>query len=197
MIVTEDEPLSDLFRLLRAHGWARNARHGVPRLPDGIDPRYVFLNWGFNVRPTELQAGFGLRQLERLPAFHRNRRNSAERFRAFLQPRRSMLRLMETPANGECSWFALPVVLAEDTPFKRAELTRYLEEEGVETRPIVAGNLARQPVFEYFPELRRADLPGADVVHDRGFYLGLHPFANDALIDRLCETIDRFLRRYE
>ena len=73
MITCNDHLLSDLFRLLRAHGWARNTKYIKPDTADGIDPRYVFLNWGFNVRPSELQAGFGLEQLRRLPAFHAQR----------------------------------------------------------------------------------------------------------------------------
>ena len=52
----------------------------------------------------------------------------------------------------------------------------FLEEQGVETRPIVAGNLMKQPVCQLYPELQEDQLPGAEAVHKRGFYLGVHPF---------------------
>ena len=66
MIICRDQSLSDLFRLLRAHGWGRNAKYIKPQSQNGLDPRYMFLNWGFNVRPTELQASFGLEQLQKV-----------------------------------------------------------------------------------------------------------------------------------
>jgi CDP-6-deoxy-D-xylo-4-hexulose-3-dehydrase len=66
----------------------------------------------------------------------------------------------------------------------------------VETRPIVAGNLARQPVCDVFPELQDASLPGADIVHERGFYLGLHPLDATRQLDQLAETFERFIREH-
>lgn len=194
MIGCHDEKMSDLFRLLRAHGWARNIKHAtVPPVP-GIDSRYMFLNWGFNVRPTELQAGFGLEQLQRLPQFHAHRLAHAARFAAFLERHHGVMRLMRVLPQAECSWFALPIVLTPECPFTKTQLLDYLEHEGVETRPVVAGNLALQPVCASYPDLQApGPLPGADAVHERGFYVGLHPIGPASLVDRLCETIDRFI----
>lgn len=189
MITCADPELSDLFRLLRAHGWARNTKHRPPTEAPGVDPRYTFLNWGFNVRPTELQAGFGLVQLDRLSDFYRLRIENARYLRGLIRPVGETLHLMEVHPDAECSWFALPLVVAADAPFSRDELVRHLEEQGIETRPIVAGNLARHPVVDLFPELRAADLPGADAIHDRGFYLGLHPVEGREKLDRLATVI--------
>jgi len=193
MIICRDQPLSDLFRLLRAHGWARNAKYANPESEEGLDPRYMFLNWGFNVRPTELQAGFGLEQLRRLPAFNAQRFQNASYFQKYIDRHSSIMRLMEVLPGAECSWFALPIMLTPKCHFKKADLLTYLEEEGVETRPIVAGNLARQPVCRLYPELREGDLPGADAVHDRGFYIGLHPFEAKKNLDRLIEVFEKFI----
>lgn len=195
MIVCQDQALSDLFRLLRAHGWARNTKYTQVEPRDGLDPRYMFLNWGFNVRPTELQAGFGLEQLKRLPDFHALRQRNAAYFQNYLMSHAPLMRLMQVHPKAECSWFALPILLAENCPFSKAEFLNYLEAQGIETRPIVAGNLARQPVCDAFPELQGEQLPGADIVHERGFYLGLHPFDIKQNLDRLAETFDQFIRR--
>ncbi|MEN6332379.1 MAG: DegT/DnrJ/EryC1/StrS family aminotransferase, partial [Smithella sp.] len=172
MITCNDQPLSDLFRLLRAHGWARNAKYIKPDTVDGIDPRYVFLNWGFNVRPSELQAGFGLEQLRRLPAFHAQRVANVAYFQRYLNSHSDIMRLMKVSPDADCSWFALPIMLTPECPFKKQDFLKYLEEQGVETRPIVAGNLTKQPVCQLFSELRKCNLPGSDAIHDRGFYLG-------------------------
>lgn len=192
MICTADEALSDVFRLLRAHGWSRNTKYSKAVSFSGLDERYMFRNWGFNVRPTEIQAAFGLEQLERLPEFAAMRASNVahalERFRPLTQ----FMSLMRVHAEAEASWFALPVMLSADCPFARDDLVAHLEASGVETRPIVAGNLARQPVCELFPDLQGMDLPGADAVHDRGFYVGLYPVDMAAMIDQLTSLITDF-----
>lgn len=195
MIVCQDEKLSDTYRLLRAHGWARNTKHRSLTETPGVDPRYTFLNWGFNVRPTELQAGFGLIQLDRLPGFQAMRAANVAQFQRLMEPLSEVLQLMEVSDRSTCSWFALPLLVAADAPFTRDELTAHLEGEGVETRPIVAGNLARHPVVDLYPQLRHADLPGADRIHSDGFYLGLHPVEAASKLDRLVGVLADFVDR--
>jgi len=193
MILTRDPELAERYRLLRAHGWSRNLRR-PPATQDGLDPRYTFLSWGFNVRPTELQAGFGLVQLERFPVFQKHRRENARLFIELMAPYQERLRVMDVPNGGECSWFALPMIVQENAGFTRDELANYLESEGVETRPVVAGNLAAHPASHGFPNLTFGDLPGAELIHERGLYLGLHPVDATEQISRLCNTIGDFLR---
>ena len=195
MIICGDQSLSDLFRLLRAHGWARNTKYMHVESQDDMDPRYMFLNLGFNVRPTELNAGFGSAQLRRWPAFLAQRLQNVTNFQSYLNSHRDLMYLMQVLPDAECSWFALPIMLTPECPFKKADFLAYLEGQGVETRPIVAGNLARQPVCQLYPELQEANLPGADAIHELGFYLGLHPFEAKSNLDRLAETFEQFVRQ--
>ena len=106
------------------------------------------------------------------------------------------MRLMEVLPDAECSWFALPIMLTSECPFRKEDFLAYLEDKGIETRPVVAGNLAHQPVCKMFPELQEGNLPGADAIHDRGFYLGLHPFDSTQNLDRLADTFELFIQRY-
>jgi CDP-6-deoxy-D-xylo-4-hexulose-3-dehydrase len=196
MITTNDPELADRLRILRAHGWLRNVDPSrVPAGDDETDARYSFVNWGFNLRPTELQAGFGLQQLAKLPEFTGRRGKLASRFFSYIDGSRFLSR-PAVPASGRPVWMALPVLLKECAPFRRHDITAYLESSGVETRPIVAGNLTRQPAARLFESLRTGSFPGADVVHDRGFYVGLSPFVEDAAMDRLIECLEAFMRRY-
>lgn len=195
MIICQEQPLSDIFRLLRAHGWARNTKYTKAEPQNDVDSRYMFLNWGFNVRPTELQAGFGLEQMKRWPSFHAQRLENAAYFQNYLERHHDLMRLMQVAPEAECSWFALPLMLTPKCPFKKSDFLAYLEEQGIETRPIVAGNLARQPVCKLYPELQGGDLPGADAVHERGFYIGLHPFKAKKNLDRLAEVFEQFIRK--
>jgi CDP-6-deoxy-D-xylo-4-hexulose-3-dehydrase len=194
MVVLDDDRLAETLRILRAHGWRRNVSSPDTPVPaPDCDPRYAFANWGFNVRPTELQAGFGLHQLRKLPEFNRRRQQLAARVFQYLEST-PFLGAPEVAEGATPSWMALPFMLTEDAPFTRSALTRYLEERGIETRPIVAGNVARQPVAALFPDLRSVPLPGADAVHNRGFYIGLSPMMTDAAVDRVIETLDTFAR---
>jgi CDP-6-deoxy-D-xylo-4-hexulose-3-dehydrase len=87
-------------------------------------------------------------------------------------------------------------MVQEQAPFSKADITTYLESAGVETRPIVAGNLARHPVAEQFRAFRGRPFVGADQIHLRGFYIGLSPMHTDANMDRLIDVFESFLSRY-
>lgn len=198
MVCCHDDDLAEDLRMMRAHGWLRggSAKRKTEWSID-IDPRYTFVNWGFNLRPTEIQAGFGLHQLAKLPAFSERRRALAGRVFDYIDAAPFLTRPLVAPPARAC-WMALPIVVDAAAPFSRDDLARHLEGAGVETRPIVAGNLARQPAARLMPEnrLRAGHLPGADAVHQQGMYLGLSPMIGDEIIDRLCETLDGFLNTY-
>ena len=188
MITTADAALADELRILRAHGWLRNVQRDSSALAGfDVDPRYAFVNWGFNVRPTELQAGFGLQQLLKLPAFEERRRVLAHRFFSYLAET-EFFAAPVVHGNASVSWMALPFMIRPSAPFTRDDVAAYLEANGVETRPIVAGNLAMQPAACIFPELCGDSLPGAVDVHRNGLYVGLSPMTSDAEMSRLIET---------
>lgn len=194
MIVCNDPDVAERLKILRAHGWVRNADMSKYNLQAyDIDSRYAFVDWGFNVRPTDLQAGFGLAQLEKLPAFNRQRQRFADKFFAEFQSH-PFLSFPKVDPKASPSWLALPMMVSPEAPFTRKEFTLYLESEGVETRPIVAGNIARHPVAELFPEFKAAHFHGANQIHDRGLYIGLSPMFSDEMMDRLITVFrDYFL----
>lgn len=196
MVVCPNAETAEQVRILRAHGWLRNVESSPYRLADhDLDPRYVFVNWGFNLRPTEVQAGFGLHQLTKLPAFNRRRAELAAEFFAFIDQSPVLSRPQVHP-HAAPAWFALPVMVNDDAPFSRSAITTYLESQGIETRGIVTGNLARQPVASVFQAFAQGTYPGADAVHQRGFYLGLSPVQDGSSMHRLLDCLQQFLKRY-
>jgi CDP-6-deoxy-D-xylo-4-hexulose-3-dehydrase len=188
MVLTGSEEIGDKLRMLRAHGWTRYSTRGKTR-ELSVDERYTFSTWGVNVRPMEAQGAFGLVQLGRLADFQQHRIRNAEAFQDLIAPLADFISLMHVPEGATCSWFALPLVVNPQSGVKRSEVTEALEAAGVETRPVVAGNLARQPMTKLFPQLVTGDLPGAEIVHENGFYIGLHPFADNGLLERLAKTL--------
>jgi CDP-6-deoxy-D-xylo-4-hexulose-3-dehydrase len=99
------------------------------------DSRYAFVNWGFNVRPTEIQAAFGLHQLGKLSTFSKHREKLATRFFSFID-RTQVFSRPRVESLAKPSWFGLPLLVKETAPFSRNEIVNYLEAEGVETRSI-------------------------------------------------------------
>ena len=196
MVACASPEVAEQLKILRAHGWVRNVDPTLYDLPNyDIDPRYAFVNWGFNVRPTDVQASFGLHQLQKLPYFNQRRVELANKFFAFIDTESLLYRPQVSP-KASPSWFALPILVAAEAPFSRKEIVNYLESQGVETRPIVAGNIAKHPVANIFPAFLEDTYLGANIIHEQGFYLGLSPFHTDQDIDKLIKCLESFLRRY-
>jgi len=197
MVTCKDHDIADQLRILRRHGWLRNVENTSNYMinHEELDPRYAFVNWGFNLRPTELNAGFGLHQLQKLPAFNARREILANKFFHFIDQTQFLSRTEVHPL-AQPSWLALPVMVQSDAPFQKQCLVDYLEGQGVETRPIVAGNLACHPVADLFEEMFEGSYPGGDIIHRQGFYLGLSPMVSDASMDRLLDCLQQFLIKY-
>ncbi len=196
MIACSNQEVAEQLKILRAHGWVRNVDPTIYNLADyDVDPRYAFVNWGFNVRPTDIQASFGLHQLQKLPHFNQRRVELANKFFNFIDSE-SWLSRPQYSLKASPSWFALPLLVGSNAPFTRKEITNYLELKGVETRPLVAGNIAKHPVAKIFPEFSEDTYKGADIIHQQGFYLGLSPFHTDEDINKLIDCLQDFLRRY-
>lgn len=193
VVTCRDAETAVQLRSLRAHGWAREMKDRQSiAASHRCDPRYLFVNWGFNFRPTEVQAGFGLHQLQRLQGFNNRRNALAARFHDYID-QSPWLSRPQIPEHGQPSWFSLPILISPQSPFSRDQLASALEAEGIETRAIVTGNLARQPAARLFPQLHTGALPGADQIHDQGMYLGLSPASDVRQIDRLISTFERCL----
>jgi CDP-6-deoxy-D-xylo-4-hexulose-3-dehydrase len=175
MLVTSDDQLAELARALRAFGWIRDLRDGeeiARRYPD-IDPRFLFVNIGYNFKPTELQAAFGLHQLARLDGFIAARRANAK-FWSDELGHLSHLRVHHERPGTTHAWFGYPVTVRPDAPFSRTELMAFLESRGLETRPIVAGNVAEQPGLRLFPHRSVGDLTNSRFIYRNCFYFGNH-----------------------
>lgn len=203
MIATSSAEFAEGCRLMRAHGWARDMRYRLDdvevltRYGCVDDPHYLFLAMGFNFRPTELQGAMGQVQLEKLEAMNqwreKNAQMIAQQFRCTNE--HTVEALMPTSYKSKPAWFALPFVIREHLPYTRKDVALYLKQYGVDTRPIVGGNLMRHPAFWKYPNMAASTLPGANAIHDRGFYIGLPPMETpmSGLIG-LLSNMDCYLR---
>lgn len=176
MLCTNNEQFADLARILRAHGYVRNSlrkEEYVKKYPN-IDPRFLFVNIGYNFRPTELQAAMGLHQIKKLDKFLKIRERNAKFLNENLSRYSDFLILPKEKEQTRHSWFCYPITVKENRYFKREDLTLFLESKGIETRPLVAGNFADQPGLQLF-KYRRGNLKYSEYIMKNSFYIGNNP----------------------
>lgn len=163
MVVTHDPGTARFLRLWRNHGWEpQPGQH------------FAFPTWGMNLRPTEVQGAFGKAQLAKLPGFLSARsRNFVLLASVTYEEYPEVFHPAPDVEGCDPAWHAFPLTVRKDAGFTKHQLCAYLESRGVETRPLIAGNLARQPALQDEHRVTAGDLPGADFVHDHAFYIGL------------------------
>lgn len=193
MLVTSDDTLADLARVLRAHGWTRDMRKKEPPHPT-IDERYLFVNLGYNLRPTEVQAAFGIHQLDRLETFVDERRQNTRTWNAALSKYPEWF-LIHPGREGDGSrsvWFGFPITVRPEAPFTRAELRAFFEAKGIETRPIMAGNFLDQPAIQLMAHRVGGPLPNAELITANSFFIGNHQGVRQAEQRYVVECLETF-----
>jgi CDP-6-deoxy-D-xylo-4-hexulose-3-dehydrase len=189
IILTDDEQLHQELRSLRAHGWTRDlpAKNFVhDKTGEAYDDLFRFVLPGYNVRPVEMSGAIGIEQVKKIPALLAGRRENAQYFVEVMHGFEHVRLQKET---GESSWFGFSLVLEGALAGRRAEAVAALTAAGIEVRPIVAGNFARNPVMKYLPAVVPEELPAADKVHVDGFFIGNHHYAVPGATDLLQETL--------
>jgi len=196
MIVTDNEEYAELARVLRAHGWVRDLKQKdeILRKYPEIDSRFLFINMGFNVRPTEIQGAFGIHQIAKLEQFIRIRRENAKYWNEALSDYSDYFIIHAEKENSRAVWFGYPITIKPSAPFKRKELVDYLELRGIETRPLVAGNMDEQPAMRLFRYRRVSDLSNSRLVMRNSFFIGNHHAIEEEEREYLVNVITNFVK---
>jgi CDP-6-deoxy-D-xylo-4-hexulose-3-dehydrase len=150
---------------------------------DGIPYDYKFLYGavGYNMKSSELNAAFGLVQIDRLEEIREKRRTMFNRYLENLKDLEDKLVLPINTFNSD--WLAIPFM----TP-RRLELLTYLEENNIQTRVCFAGNVTRHPVYREYLEV----FPNSDRIMAEGFLLGAHHGMVIEDVDYVCSKIREF-----
>ena len=165
-------------------------QHG--ELPFGYDHKYVYSHFGYNLKITDMQAAVGCAQLEKLPEFVRARQKNFAYLSEKLQGAREKLILPEACGNAAPSWFGFMMTCKEG--ISKNSVVRHLEENGVQTRMLFAGNLVKQPCFD---RLRRegwgfrvvGNLSNTDRIMASSFWIGVYPGMEDKMLQYMAEKI--------
>lgn len=167
-------------------------------LPPGYDHKYVYSHFGYNLKATDMQAAVGCAQLEKFPGFVERRKHNFKRLKEGLLASNTdefitkRLILPEACENADPSWFGFPITCKEDTD--RRLVVRYLEEHGVQTRMLFAGNLTKHPCFDEMRTRREGyrivgELTNTDRIMAETFWIGVYPGMTDEMIDYMTEML--------
>lgn len=176
MITTNDSQLYEIGKALRSFGWSRvlkSKKYFEKKFPK-IDSRYLFVNTGYNLRPTELQGGFGIHQIKKLDRFVNIRRNNAKYWNKGLRRYSDFLLLPKFNQTFKHSFLFYPITVVNNKFFTKNELVHRLEKSGIETRPVMAGNFIRQPVAKLIDFKISGTLNNSDYIMNNSFVIGNH-----------------------
>lgn len=196
--VSNDFNLTETMRILRAHGWSREAdehQKYINMYPD-IDPRFIFINLGYNLRPTEVNAAIGQLQLPKLDKLIDIRRETASYYLKNLSKYNEFFHFQQETPKGKHVWFGFPIILKDNTPFSVKDITSYMQKHGIETRPIIAGNMAKHPAFKLYAHRIAGDLSNADTIMKKGFAFACHHAVNQKAREYIVNTIDTFMEAF-
>jgi CDP-6-deoxy-D-xylo-4-hexulose-3-dehydrase len=159
------------------------------------DGKFTFLEVGYNMKPVEMQAAFGLAQLKRLKEFNKVRRENFEKMYRFLRTYEKFFILPEEIPGAEVYWLAFPITIREGSGIVRKELLRFLEANKIQTRVLFAGNIMRHPPYRdgKYDIRVSGDLTFADTIMKNTFVLAAHHGMNDDMITHVTSKIEEFL----
>ncbi len=179
MISCKSKDDANTIKSLRGHGWAKDVsnRKKLERKYKGINKRYLFINSGFNFRPTDIQAAIGLSQFKSLNNFIEIKKiNRNKIIRELISDRRwnNQVNFIEKNKDIEPSWFGLAMLINKKFKHDKKLILNRLDRLGIENRPILGGNFLKQPaVLKYNIKQKSKDFPNANYVHEHGFLVGL------------------------
>jgi CDP-6-deoxy-D-xylo-4-hexulose-3-dehydrase len=206
-VMTDDPQLARVARSLRDWGrdcWCqhdsppegacgRRFEWEIPGLVEPYDHRYLFVEIGYNLKMTDIQAAIGLTQLEKLPDFIAARRRNFATLYEGLEPYQDVLMLPEWSERADASWFAFPITVRTQAPFSRRDLTLFLEEHNIETRLLFAGNILRQPGYQGITHRVVGSLENSDRVLRSTFFIGVYPGLDDARLSHMLNCFAEFM----
>ena len=161
----------------------------VPGLDEPYDHRYVFVEVGYNLKMTDVQAAIGVVQLGKLPDFIAARKRNFAHLYAGLRRYEEFLILPTWSDRADPAWFAFPITVRPEAPFNRRALATWLEDRNIETRFLFAGNIVRQPGYRHIEHRVIGDLSNSDLVLRATFFIGVYPGLDDS---RICYILEAF-----
>jgi CDP-4-dehydro-6-deoxyglucose reductase, E1 len=210
-VYTDDDELASIAVSMRDWGrdcWCPSGKDNTcgrrfsqqfGTLPFGYDHKYVYSEFGYNLRATDMQAAVGVAQLEKLPGFIEARRRNWSFLSDALADLADVLALPQPTPASEPSWFGFLVTVRDGAPFTRDSFVAALERAMVQTRTLFAGNIVRQPVFDGMRARGEGyrivgELPNTERIMNDAFWIGLYPGLSSDMLEYMADALIRVAR---
>jgi CDP-6-deoxy-D-xylo-4-hexulose-3-dehydrase len=189
MVMFNDEKLRNVCLQFRDWGrmgdnsevMADRFNHSVDGIP--YDHKFLYGVLGYNFKSSEMNAAFGLVQLERFKEFEGIRRANIERY---LDNLKDVSEILLPDDSIKPNWLAIPLQTE-----KRFELLNFLEENNIQTRVTFAGNVTRHPIYREYLQ----PFTNSDTIMKNGFLLGAHHGMTIEDVDYVCDKIKEFFNK--
>lgn len=222
-VVTNDSQLYKIIMSFRDWGrdcWCQPGKdntcnkrfnYKLGNLPYGYDHKYTYSHVGFNLKITDWQAAIALAQFNKLPKFLEKRTQNANYLMNKLADLQEYLILPQINEEGQPSWFGFLISVKPNKKFNKQQLVEFLENNGIGTRQLFAGNILRQPMLvENDLQIRIYDseilntkdlteehyslLPNTDFIMNNTFWVGVYPGIGKKELDKTSGLIHEFIR---
>ena len=189
-VCTDNEKLSEMLNIVRAHGWDRNLNadsqnklRNKHKVNSTFYSRYTFYDLGYNLRPTEIQGYLGQNQLKYIKRIVSTRNKNFMKFAKSIYKNTDKYFPIKFDHINFVSNFAVPVI-CKSVAIRDALVQKC--NDIVEIRPVVGGDMTRQPFFKkHILNAGASKNPNARIIHDQGLYFGNNPELTDAEIDTI------------
>jgi len=198
MVCCQDKQDENIIKASRAHGWIRELDEKSQREIEAEnyfdDYRFMFWETGFNVRPTEVSAAFGLHQLEKLGNFIDIRIRNFRLYEELFRDLHDHIQTQCTEDEQKAFRSSFSFGFFFHDPKLRKPFITHLRNKGIECRLLVAGNLARHPFYPLYCDKPTVSLEIADKIHEGGLFLPAHQGLEEEDIDYISATVHEFFR---
>jgi dTDP-4-amino-4,6-dideoxygalactose transaminase len=203
IVTTNREEFAETVRSLRSHGRACKCKRCTLNTASaycqkrfhgngGEDIRFVFERVGYSSKMNEIEAAIGLGNIENYLDIVEKRRHNLlyvlDRFNRFSP----YLTTIHEEPHERIGPHAIPIIIQEGASFTRAELTHYLEENGIETRTLFASMPTQCAGFAclgYQP----GQFPNAEYIGKHGIHIGVHQDLGLEEMEYVLDVLGRFL----
>ncbi|PXW93687.1 dTDP-4-amino-4,6-dideoxygalactose transaminase [Sphaerotilus hippei] len=154
----------------------------------GIADEVTVMAAGINGKMNEIQAAFGLMQLEHVDRFIARRGQIAAHYRRHLSGVKG-IRVLDVPAHTVANHSYFPIFVDEQYGLSRDALYERMRSRGVHARRYFYPLLSEMPMYRGLPSAARDRLPNARLAAQQVLCLPIYPALEDLDVQRVIDLI--------
>ncbi len=197
MVCTNNKNIYEIIRTIRGHGLLRESKDqfykkNTIKKHKNLNKEFLFVNPGFNLRSTEINATYGLSQIKRLDS---NNNKRTKNFLYFLKRLNKEKYYTDFDVTGSCN-YAFIILFNEkyQNLVFRKKFERKLNKYNIEFRRGLSGggNQTLQPYKNYFKIKSKVigNLTETNSVHNYSYYIGNYPSLSFSKIDKILNILN-------